>query len=492
MKIKFTKRKTGLILLVIFLLFFGRPLAFLTYHYLKDKEVKLSLDPGFVNDASRMNETKVDTVILVAAAPAEAETQLIHLIQKAGDEGKKISIAGSQHSMGGHTIYPGVIVLNMKTFNKMELDTLNNVLTVGSGATWAEVIPFLDKFHRSVAVMQSNNSFSVGGSVSVNCHGWQPNSGPIASTVESFSILTAEGIIRDCSRTNNPELFSLALGGYGLFGIILEIKLRVILNSSYRMYQYVVASENYVLEFEEWVNKRTDVGMAYGRLEIDPGNFLDEAIISICTVDSVEPIPELTPTGFRSFRRTVFRSSVNSNYGKKLRWRIEKMAGKLSKGKLFSRNQLINDPVEIFQNRQPGYTDILHEYFIPKDSVSSFIKVLKNTIPQYKVNLLNITVRNVLSDEDVFLRYASSEVFGFVMLYNQSTTPEAEKEMRRCTEKLIDVALALKGTYYLPYRLHANKEQLSKAYPMSKEFFLLKKKYDSQEIFQNEFYKKYK
>ena len=58
------------------------------------------------------------------------------------------------------------------------------------------------------------------------------------------------------------------------------------------MYQYVVASENYVLKFEELVNKRTDVGMAYGRLEIDPDNFLDEAIIAICTIDSVATIPD--------------------------------------------------------------------------------------------------------------------------------------------------------------------------------------------------------
>jgi FAD/FMN-containing dehydrogenase len=159
---------------------------------------------------------------------------------------------------------------------------------------------------------------------------------------------------------------------------------------------------------------------------------------------------------------------------------------------LFSRNQLLNDPVEIYQNRQEGYTDILHEYFIPKDSLTRFIEELKKIIPEYKVDLLNITIRNVLQDKDVFLSYANSEVFGFVMLYNQGTTAEAEEEMKRCTQKLIDAAVALKGTYYLPYRLHASKEQLNKAYPMAEEFFRLKRKYDPQEIFQNEFYKTYK
>lgn len=492
MKIKSVKLKIGLLILVIFLLFFGRPIVFLTYHSFKDSTAEQQAKPGYVNDASRMNETRVDSVIQVAAVLDDAEDQLIQLIQNATKEGKKISLAGSQHSMGGHTIYPGGIVVNMKGFNQMKLDTVANILTVGSGATWAAIIPFLDKFHRSVAVMQSNNSFSVGGSVSVNCHGWQPNSGPIASTVVSFRILTANGIIQTCSRTDNPELFSLALGGYGLFGIILEIKLKVVPNSSYRMYQYVLPSQNYLQEFAELVNKKNNIGMAYGRLSIDPGNFLDEAIIAICTIDSTEPVPELKENGFAGLRRTVFRSSVNSDYGKKLRWRIEKITGRISKGKLFSRNQLLNDPVEIYQNRQPGYTDILHEYFIPRDSVIRFIKELKKIIPEYKVDLLNITIRNVLQDKDVFLRYANSEVFGFVMLYNQATTAQAEEEMKRCTQKLIDIAVALKGAYYLPYRLHASKEQLNKAYPMAEEFFRLKKKYDPQEIFQNEFYKTYK
>ena len=34
------------------------------------------------------------------------------------------------------------------------------------------MIPHLDARGRSVAVMRSDDAFSVGGSVSVNCHGW--------------------------------------------------------------------------------------------------------------------------------------------------------------------------------------------------------------------------------------------------------------------------------------------------------------------------------
>ena len=43
----------------------------------------------------------------------------------------------------------------------------------------------------------------------------------------------------------------------------------------------------------------------------------------------------------------------------------------------------------------------------------------------------------------------------------------------------------------LPYRLHATKEQFEKAYPQARAFFAAKRRYDPDEIFQNEFYRKY-
>jgi FAD/FMN-containing dehydrogenase len=114
-------------------------------------------------------------------------------------------------------------VNDMLPFNQMSLDSKRRLLAVGAGARWADIVPFLDHQGLAVAVMQSNNDFTVGGSLSVNCHGWQHNSRPIASTVESFRLATAAGEIITCSRTENQELFTLVLGGYGLFGVILTV-----------------------------------------------------------------------------------------------------------------------------------------------------------------------------------------------------------------------------------------------------------------------------
>jgi hypothetical protein len=260
----------------------------------------------------------------------------------------------------------------------------------------------------------------------------------------------------------------------------------------YKVQQHIIRSNDYIKDFNQFVRGKTDVGMAYDRININPDNFKEEAILSTFIIDTITALQPFKKSRYASLRRTVFRGSANSQYGKNLRWKTEKLVTSQLNGKKFSRNQLLNEGVEVFQNTDTAYTDILHEYFIPRDSVVQFIKAVKKIIPAYKVDLLNITIRNVKKDDDSFLRYTNGEVFGFVMLFNQSRDNKAETEMRSLTQKLIDVAISLKGTYYLPYRLHATKEQMYKAYPQAKEFFLLKKKYDSNEIFQNRFYEAYK
>ena len=130
------------------------------------------LPPGCVDDASRMNSTHAAEVVDVARDPASAEQQLRKLLDRARRDHLKVAISGARHTMGGHTIYPNGIVLNMLPFNRMQLDSGQRLLHVGAGARWSEVIPYLDARGFFVAVMQSNNDFSIGGSLSVNCHGW--------------------------------------------------------------------------------------------------------------------------------------------------------------------------------------------------------------------------------------------------------------------------------------------------------------------------------
>jgi FAD/FMN-containing dehydrogenase len=123
--------------------------------------------------------------------------------------------------------------------------------------------------------------------------------------------------------------------------------------------------------------------------------------------------------------------------------------------------------------------------------VAGFVDAMRRIIGQSSPNLLNVTIRSVNEDEDTFLRYADGSMLAFVMLFVQNRTSADETRMQELTRKLIDAAIAHEGRYYLPYRLHATREQFYRCYPQAREFFELKRKYDPDELFQNEFYIKY-
>ena len=163
------------VLFILLLVLIAHPIFYLVKTAWNDRNQIVSTPPGKINDASRLDETSVAKIWKIPANEKAAEEQLAALLQFARTNHLKVSIAGARHSMGGHVIYPDGIVIDMLPFNRMELDGTNLVLHVQAGARWSEVIPFLNKHGLSVEVMQSNDDFSIGGSLSVNCHGWQFN-----------------------------------------------------------------------------------------------------------------------------------------------------------------------------------------------------------------------------------------------------------------------------------------------------------------------------
>jgi FAD/FMN-containing dehydrogenase len=488
-------RRIGLavltVLVVLFVLY-GKSAFLIARAWVNDRPVPDDLPPGFADDASRLNLTAVREVWDVPADPVEAERQLAALLRRARADGLKVSIAGARHSMGGHTISPDGIVVNMLPFDRTEVDPDAGLLRVGAGARWSQVVPVLNDAGYSVGVMQSNNDFSVGGSLSVNCHGWQHNRPPIASTVHSFRLMNADGEVVRCSRTENAELFSLALGGYGLFGIILEAELRVVPNERYQADVEVVPVERYVARFHEKVDDTA--GMVYGRLCVSPdGPYLREAILTVFRKAPCPPadIPPLSADP-SALRRAVYRSQIGSPAGKQLRWKAERQLGDGLRKDFVSRNQLLNGGSALYREQNADRTDVLHEYFIPEAQFAEFLDQAGLIIPRHSAaDLLNVTVRNVHEDRDTVLRYADQRMFSLVMLFNQERTAAVEAAMEALSRELIGAALACGGRYYLPYRLHATPEQFRRAYPQADTFFAKKRQYDPDELFQNQFYTKY-
>ena len=298
-----------------------------------------------------------------------------------------------------------------------------------------------------------------------------------------------------CSPQENTELFHLALGGYGMFGVILEADIAVVPNVLFKKPEFdSVPTADYAKSFAQRVYEEgSPVEMAYGRLSVHPDSFLDEAIIATFT-----PVPDtrgdvlpLTPASSSELARAVYRNSANSGAGKALRWFLEREASPWLAEET-SRNSVLNEPAAVFANRSQDTTDILHEYFVPQARLSEFVDHAKEIIRRTEGNLLNVTVRDVRRDTRTTLAYAHEDVFGLVMSFVQERTDNGEERMQGMTRELVDASIATGGSFYLPYRLHATTDQLRRAYPAWNTVMQAKDQYDPKHVFRNGLYDAYR
>ncbi len=456
---------------------------------------------GTINDASCLDETKIYGIIHV-----NTEEDIIEALKFAEDKNLKVSIAGVKHSMGGQAFSKNNIVLNMLGFNKVEVNETEKTMIVQTGATWHDIQKILHpKF--AVKAMQSTDIFSVGGSISVNAHGMDHTVGSLGKTIRSMRVMLPDGTIKTASRTENPELFNLVIGGYGLFGIVLDAKIDITENVVYESERAIIDYKDFPENHKTVISADKDIELFYGHLSTSPSSFLKEMIIY--TYHKVpEPdaeIPALGEVTNEKLRRFVVNFSKLGSIPMRIKWFVEKnvepkiesctvvsrnQALKEGEACLVSRNEPMHDSVKYLNNNLKNDTDILQEYYVPRDQFVSFIDEIRTIMQKNKTNLLNASIR-VVHKEDNFLNYAPQDAFAVVLYINQTTDKAGNEKMAKLTSELIDATTKHNGRFFLPYQLHYTEAQLLASYPEVTKFFEAKKKYDPAVRLTNTFYNKY-
>lgn len=452
-----------------------------------------SVSRGVVlNDASELCPTPVATHVTIHESPrAGAVERMRAALSDARAAGRPFVVSAARHSMGGQSLASNGTVLTLDQ-EWLEANTANKVYRVGAGTRWSRVITKLDAIGFSPAVMQSNNDFGVASTFSVNAHGWPVPFSGCGSTVRSITMLLPDGTLVTCSRAENAELFRHAMGGYGLFGAIVELELDMVPNSLLAPTFEELNGPDIGARFAAALAEDRSIQMAYGRMDVALDRFLERALlISYRPVADQSRIPAATGSGFVSrASRYIFRAQVESDRAKRLRWWAESDLGPMMAGN-GTRNTLMNEPVVTLDDRDPSRTDILHEYFVAPDRFRDFVRACQDVIPASYQQLLNITLRYVAADRDSVLAYAPESRLASVLLFSQEKTMRGEADMARMTRALIERVLEIGGTYYLPYRPHASLEQLRRGYPRAAEFASRKRELDPGLLFRNQLWDRY-
>jgi len=437
-----------------------------------------------VNDFSQLNPIKVNSII----TPTTTE----EIVEAVKNNNGPVSIGGGRFSMGGQTATEHTLQIDMRNFNHiLNFSLADKEITVQAGITWRKVQEFIDTFNLSVKIMQTYANFTVGGSLSVNCHGRYTGQGPIVLSVKQIKVVLADGSLVTASPVDNPDIFYGVIGGYGGLGVITEVTLSLAYNCKVARSDEVMPISKYREFFVQHI--RNDSLSIFHNADIYPNKYKKVREVTYTKTDKDVTVKyRLKPTN-KKYRMNKIVFKIISEYpgGKWLRQHIIDPITYHKKPVEWRNYEASYDVMELEPKSRKKKTYVLQEYFIPTAHFDDFYPSMVKILKKHKVNVINISIRNARQDPGSMLAWARSEVFAFVLYYKQGTAQKDRDKVKIWTQELVNAAISDDGTYYLPYQVNATAEQFAKAYPGSKSFFELKKRLDPQNKFRNKLWDAY-
>lgn len=452
----------------------------------------LALTPLSVFSASALIVSNVTGLYDVEVARIVTPTTAAQIGEALRAWPGQVAIGGGRYSMGGQVALRGGLHLDMRLMNKLVwLRPEQKRARVQAGMRWRDLQDLLDPHDLAVKTMQSFSNFSIGGAVSVNAHGRYVSHGPVGHTVQALQLVLADGSVVEASRELQPMLFAAAIGGYGAVGVITEIELELADNVRIERVVREVALGDYLQHFERDVLGQSSSVMH--NADLLPPSF--DTPVSVTWRRSSKPLTE-----------TARLVSRNADYGlaQNVIWAMTELPAGEHLRKSVIHPLLESRPAIKWLNHEASLdvasleprtrrvsTYVLQEFFIPKRHFHEFTQGMAQILRSHQVVALNVSIRHSPADRLSCLPWAKEEVFCFVLYFKQRTHAQAIEAVGRWTRELIALALEHEGRYYLPYQLHASREQFERAYPEASELRRIKREFDPGGRFSNELWAKY-
>ena len=454
----------------------------------------------WVNDVhSQLNRTRVRELL----TPRTKE-ELAEIVRSASRKGLPISVSGCRHSMGGQQFATDSICIDTRSLDRVvSFDQERGLIEVEAGIQWPKLIrAYLDAQGDSVkqwgiAQKQTGaDTFTLGGSLSSNVHGRGLAMKPLISNIESFTLIDADGKSIRCSRNENNELFRAAIGGYGLFGLIDSVTLRLVPRQKLRRAVKIIHAGDLPKRFEERIADKFLYGDFQFLVDEKSPDFLQRGVFSC-----YEPIEE---------RKAIVAKKElhDDDWLELLRLAYtdrEKAFKRYGDYYLSTNGQTYWSDTNQLSAYLPNYAQkireriggdesslIITEIYVPRPDLPNFLSQAAELLRSNRTIVIYGTVRLIEKDDESFVAWAKKPyaciIFNLLTLH----TPAGIEASARSFRGLIDLAIARGGSYYLTYHKLAKPEQVMACYPQFKQFLELKRKYDPSERFQSDWYRYYR
>jgi FAD/FMN-containing dehydrogenase len=456
----------------------------------------------WVNDVhSRLTPTEVQRIL----RPHNRE-ELIRVLRRSLHHNSGLSIAGGRHSMGGQPFGTKTIHFDLTGLQQIgDLDSERGVIEVAPGVIWPRLMEELDRRQANTplpwTIIQKQtgaDALTLGGAMAANMHGRGLSYAPFVQDIESFRLFTAEGEEISCSRTENPDWFQLVLGGYGLFGVVTSLQLRLRPRQSLQRNVTLTTLD----QVPDLIERRIQEGCQYGDFQFSPAaetdGFLHDGVLS--TYHPVAPGPT-PPTSHHVLGTDRWKELIRLAHTQKAEAFRKYVAHyRTTDGQIYAsdRQQMstylpdYHEVVAEALGHEITQSLVITELYVPRDRLIPFFNTVRNDLRENQVDLVYGVVRWIEADRETFLPWAKDRFACIIFNLNVIHTEEGQAKAARDFRRLIDRALEHNGSFYLTYHRHADRSQILQAYPRFPEFLAEKEKRDRHTVWRSDWFKHYR
>ncbi len=454
---------------------------------------------------SQLNATAVEQIV-----KPRTFDELIEVIVQARVRGLKISVAGGRHAMGGQQFASGSLHIDMTALDAvLGADAERGLIHIEAGAVWPAIIEASHRMDTSsgrrwgIRQKQTGvDDVSLGGSISANAHGRGLQMQPFGDDIEDLTLINADGLTVFCNRNENAELFSLVIGGYGLFGIIYSATLR--LAPRQRLKRLVD-----IIDLDDAMNavfRRTAEGCLFGDFQFVIDNqdagFLRRGVFSCykpVTPSEVQSDSEsdLSPDAWLKLLKLAHDD-------KRMAFRLYAQHYLSTDGNCYWSDSMqlstyIPSYADFLEKARPDdarlavkETLVIGEHYVPRAQLLDFMQSAREIFKASGTEVIYGTIRAILRDSVSFLPWASDD---FACIIFNLRTPHTAAGLANTADtfrSLIDASNRLGGSFFLTYHRYASASQVECCYPRFREWLRMKIKYDSTRLFTSDWYVHYR